>query len=142
VGGIKELVRAALHFLVDAQGVLQVVSSAGEVRILFYSPEGSWREFIRCDGCKSIFGKRVMSTDDIVFEAGRRSICVGPREDILGFYPGNEAGVAWHGLVANFVRGAHEPGLARFTLVADHKISLGLLDLGIDSGAVVLLVAT
>lgn len=61
-----------------------------------------------------------MSTDDIVFEAGRGASCVGLGEDILSFYTRNEASVARDSLVANLMGGTHEPGLAHFTLIANH----------------------
>lgn len=40
VGGSEELVAARLHILVDAQGVLKVVTFAGIVRISDYFSEG------------------------------------------------------------------------------------------------------
>lgn len=107
VGWAKELVGAGLHFLVHAQGVLQVVTFAGKVRILDYAAERLRWEFIRRNRCESIFGQGVVSPDDFIFEAGRGASCVGFGEDILSFYARDEASVARHCLVANFVGGAH-----------------------------------
>lgn len=83
-----------------------------------------------------------MAAHDFVFEAGRGAACVGLGEDVLSFHAGDEAGVARHALVADFVGGAHQPGLALLALVSDHQLFLRLLHTKVDRRAPVLLISS